>query len=80
MQIKLGKLEEAESCFKYAYMQDPKNIFTLNSLGVVLKSLNKFDEAKLYLEKSILHQPNNHIAHFNLGILYKENNDFKKLN
>ena len=51
-------------------MQDPKNIFTLNSLGVVLKSLNKFDEAILYLEKLILHQPNNHIAHFNLGILY----------
>ena len=44
-------------------MQDPRNTFTLNSLGVVLKSLNKFDEAILYLEKLILHQPNNHIAH-----------------
>ena len=75
--LALNKHQDAIECYKNAITINPKFFLAYYNLGLVQKSLGRFDEAKKYLEESI--KLNNYFftAHRNLSqvVTYKKNND-----
>jgi predicted TPR repeat methyltransferase len=62
-----GNWAEAETAYKKALEQDPKNAEALALLGVLSCQLGKFDQGVGYLKKATLCDPESPTTYYNLG-------------
>ena len=53
----LGKLKEAEKCYRRTIELKPNHIGAYNNLGAILQLLGRLDEAELYFRKIIKLKP-----------------------
>ena len=67
-----GKLKEAEQLYRSVLKTEPTNLTAMNNLGVLLRSLDRFDEAEISYKKVIELKPDFIEAHNNLGNVLKE--------
>ena len=67
--FKNRKLEDAEILCSEIIKEDPKNISTLNLLGIILFKKKKFEEAIKIIKKSIKINPEQADANNNLGLM-----------
>ncbi len=63
----LGRVGEAEACFRRALALQPDSAETLNSLGATLSGLGRFSEAEACFRRTLVLQPDSAYAHNNLG-------------
>lgn len=68
----LGKLKEAEECYKQAIESDPKFAIAHYNYAVMLKELGRKEEAEEHYLKTIELNPNNVYAHSNYAVLLRE--------
>jgi tetratricopeptide (TPR) repeat protein len=68
----LGKVHEAEICYRKALTLNPDNAVTHNNLGLVLHSLGKPDEAAACFRKALALSADYALAHNNLGVVLQK--------
>lgn len=66
--FKKDNLESAEECFKMSLKQDPKNVDSLEALGVLLGRVGRFEEAIQYMQKLAVADENSVLAHTNMSL------------
>lgn len=64
-----NKLEEAKSAFLASLEANPKNVVSLNHLGIISRGAGEFKQAYTYYEKALQIDPDYAYAHLNFGIL-----------
>jgi tetratricopeptide (TPR) repeat protein len=64
-----NKMEEAKSAFEASLKINPKNVVSLNHLGIISRGKGDFKQAQAYYEKALQIDPNYAYAHLNYGIL-----------
>ncbi len=69
VQVKLGKLDQAEKSFDAALAIDPSNPVASNELGLLYRKTGRFDEARAIYQNVLAQYPNFPAANKNLGIL-----------
>ncbi len=74
----LGKLKEAEFCFRKAIQLNPNYPNAHSNLGIILRDLGRLKEAEFSYRKAIQLNPNQTNAHFNLGNILKECSKLKE--
>ena len=67
----LGKLKEAEFCFRKAIQLNPNYPNAYSNLGIILRDLGRLKEAEFSYRKAIQLNPNFAAAHCNLGNLLR---------
>ena len=70
----MGAIEE----YKKVIQLDPRNLETLNNLGVIHKDLGKYREAREYFQKALSINPNSAKVHNNLGLINYLHGDYGK--
>ena len=68
----LGRLEEAEACYKQAIKWNPQLAQAHNNMGIVLQSMDKLGEAEESCRRAIDINPNFTEAYNNLGTIYQD--------
>ncbi len=68
---KIGRLKEAEDCFRRCLSLDPGNTDGLLNLGALLAETDRLEEAESVLLALLSLAPSNLEAHLNLAQLYK---------
>ncbi len=64
-----SKLEKAKTAFQASLKINPKNIVSLNHLGIISRGAGEFKQAQSYYEKALQIDPDYAYAHLNFGIL-----------
>ncbi|NOX92876.1 MAG: tetratricopeptide repeat protein [Gammaproteobacteria bacterium] len=65
-----NKLEKAKAAFQASLKINPKNVVSLNHLGIISRNAGEFKQARTYYEKAALQiDPDYAYAHLNFGIL-----------
>ncbi|MGP1576046.1 MAG: tetratricopeptide repeat protein [Treponema sp.] len=76
--VRANNLEKAlESCLGL-YNENPDDIETMNTLGVLYRQLYRFDESLAILNKAKEHAPENEGVFYNLGKTYQEMKQYQK--
>ena len=76
--MRANNLEKAlESCLGL-YNENPDDIETMNTLGVLYRQLYRFDESLAILNKAKEHAPENESVFYNLGKTYQEMKQYQK--
>lgn len=63
------KLEEAKAAFQASLEINPRNVVSLNYLGIISRGAGDFKQAQAYYEKALQIDPKYAYAHLNYGIL-----------
>ena len=66
----LGRLDEAEACYRRALQIDPHNANVLSNLGATLSDLGRPDEAEASYRRALQIKPGFAEAHSNLALLF----------
>ncbi|MCF6258447.1 MAG: tetratricopeptide repeat protein [Gammaproteobacteria bacterium] len=64
-----NELEKAKAAFQASLKINPKNIVSLNHLGIISRGAGEFEQALTYYEKALQIDPDYAYAHLNFGIL-----------
>jgi len=64
-----NKREKAKTAFQASLKINPKNIVSLNHLGIISRGAGEFKQAQSYYEKALQIDPDYAYAHLNFGIL-----------
>jgi tetratricopeptide (TPR) repeat protein len=64
-----NKLGKAKNAFQASLEINPKNVVSLNHLGIISRGEGEFKQAHGYYEKALLIDPDYAFAHRNFGIL-----------
>jgi len=64
-----NKLEKAKAAFQASLEINPKNVVSLNHLGIISRGAGEFKQAQVYYEKALGIDPDYAFAHLNYGIL-----------
>lgn len=64
-----NKLEEAKAAFQASLEINPKNVVSLNHLGIISRGAGEFKQAQDYYEKALKIDSEYAYAHLNFGIL-----------
>ncbi|HHI94867.1 MAG TPA: tetratricopeptide repeat protein [Gammaproteobacteria bacterium] len=64
-----NKLEKAKAAFQASLKINPKNVVSLNHLGIISRGAGEFKQAQAYYEKALQIDPDYAYAHLNFGIL-----------
>jgi len=64
-----NKLEKAKTAFQASLQINPKNVVSLNHLGIISRSAGEFKQAQAHYEKALQIDPDYAYAHLNFGIL-----------
>jgi tetratricopeptide (TPR) repeat protein len=75
-QFEQGKFKEAETRYQQILAKDPKNLYSLSNLGVVLFRSGKLKAAELTLKKALALAPRDEFTHTTLGIVYYQQSKF----
>lgn len=62
----------AEQCLRHSFKLDPDFIEGYHSLGLLLKSQEKYEQAEIFLLRVVDLKPLSKSGHFNLGVLYQK--------
>ncbi len=73
----LGEISTAESNFKLAAKQNPRDASIWHSWGMMKYEERQYDEAIEYFNKSIFIRDTDPIAYYNLGMAYFKTDDLK---
>lgn len=71
-----GKLEQAETKYRYVLDIDPNHAVCNNLMGMLCRQLRRYDEAVQYIRTAIRFDPGDAKAHANLGQAYLMKGDF----
>jgi protein O-GlcNAc transferase len=69
--LKLGKLDEAERCYRLVLESDPRNRNTLVNLGFALMELRRFPEAVEFIDRALNAAPDDADAHYIRATLHQ---------
>ncbi|HEY7638851.1 MAG TPA: tetratricopeptide repeat protein [Steroidobacteraceae bacterium] len=69
LQVRAGRLEEAEKSLRTAVDRNGNNAPAFNQLGIVYRKLGRFKEADVAYQRAVEIDPNYAIAYLNLGVL-----------
>ena len=64
-----NELEKAKAAFQASLKINPKNVVSLNHLGIISRGAGEFEQARTYYEKALQIDPDYAYAHLNFGIL-----------
>jgi len=64
-----SELEKAKAAFQASLKINPKNVVSLNHLGIISRGAGEFKQAQIYYEKALRIDPDYAYAHLNFGIL-----------
>jgi Flp pilus assembly protein TadD len=69
LQVRSGRLAEAEKSLRSAVDRNGNNAPAFNQLGIVYRKLGRFKEADVAYQRAVEIDPNYAIAYLNLGVL-----------
>jgi Flp pilus assembly protein TadD len=69
LQVKAGRLDDAEKTLQGAVQRNANNAQAYNQLGIVYRKLGRFKEADVAYQRAVEIDPNYAIAYLNLGVL-----------
>jgi Flp pilus assembly protein TadD len=75
-QFEAGDYAGAETTYRKILEAEPKNLYTLSNLGVVLFRASKFPQAEEMFQKAIVVAPEDGFSHCTLGIVYYSQGKF----
>lgn len=67
--LRLGRMTDAEKCYRQALMATPGLVSAINNLGLALKMQGELEKASICFREALLHKPDYVDAYFNLGEL-----------
>lgn len=67
--LRLGRVGDAEKCYRQALMATPGLVSAINNLGITLKLQGALDKAAICFQEAVLHKPDYVDGYFNLGEL-----------
>ena len=67
----IGNVNNALECHQQAIKLNPKNVNSLNQLGLISTNMGKDEDAISYYKKVLEIQPNEEIVHHNIGNAYR---------
>ena len=67
----IGNVNNAFECHQQAIKLNPKNVNSLNQLGLISTNMGKDEDAISYYKKVLEVQPNEEIVHHNIGNAYR---------
>lgn len=78
MYTETGQIENALVYYKLALEKNPFDIYTLNNVGSLLITADRFSSARQFLNRALLLEPDYSDAWFNLGLAATKENNIKE--